>query len=314
MTLIMTGQVTEAQAGAFLTALKIKGETAEEIAAFARIMRECAVGISPKVKGTLVDVCGTGGDHKSTFNVSTTSMFVIAAAGIPVAKHGNRCLTSNCGSADVLEALGVKIDLPPEKIEKSIEDVGLGFMFAPAHHPAMKHVMPVRKQLGIRTVFNILGPLTNPANAKAQLIGVYDGGMTEKIAEVLKQLGLSRAMVVHGEPGLDEISNVGKTKVSELSGGRVKTFTISPGEYGIKRARLEDLVGGTPQENAKTLRDILAGRENGPKRDIVLLNAAGGLIVGGKAKDFNGGIALATEIIDSGKALKKLEEYIAYSK
>jgi len=314
MTCIMTGQATDAQIGAFLTALKMKGETAQEISSFARVMRECAVKISPKVRGRLVDVCGTGGDSKGTFNVSTTSMFVIAAAGIPLAKHGNRSLTSQCGSADVLEALGVKIDLLPEEIEKSIEDVGLGFMFAPMHHPAMKHVMPARKQIGVRTVFNILGPLTNPAGAKAQLVGVFDAGLTGKLAEVMGQLGLERALVVHGEPGLDEVSNVGETKVSELDAGKVISYSINPEDFGIRKARIEQILGGTPQENARILKEILSGREKGPKRDIVLLNAAGGLIVGGKAKDFTDGVGLAAEIIDSGAAHSKLKEYIEYSK
>jgi len=314
MKLIMTGQATDAQAGAFLTALKIKNETPEEIASFARVMREHSVRINPTVKGTLLDVCGTGGDHKNTFNVSTTSMFVIAAAGIPVAKHGNRSLTSKCGSADVLETLGARIDLPPKGIEKCIENVGIGFMFAPLHHPAMKYVMPARKQIGIRTVFNILGPLTNPANASAQLMGVFDGNLTEKIAEVFKQIGLRRAMVVYGAPGLDEISNLGETSVSELKDGEIEDYVLDAGDYGFKKASLDGILGGSPPENAKTLRSILSGEDAGPKRDIVVLNAAGGLLVGGKANDFNGGIKKAIETIDSGKALAKLEEFIEYSK
>jgi len=313
MSLIMTGQATDAQAGAFLTALKIKSETPEEIAAFATVMREHSVKINPKVSGVLVDVCGTGGDQKNTFNVSTTSMFVIAAAGVAVAKHGNRSLTSKCGSADVLEALGARINLPPERIEKSIEEVGIGFMFAPAHHPAMKHVMPARKQIGIRTVFNILGPLTNPANAGAQLMGVFDGALTEKIANVFLKLGLSRAMVVHGEPGLDEISNIGGTVVSELD-GYVRTYALKPEDYGMRRASLVEILGGSPEENARILRGILSGADKGPRRDIVLLNSAGGLIVAGKAKDFSEGVGLARQLIDSGKAIKKLDEYIMYSK
>jgi anthranilate phosphoribosyltransferase len=314
MSLIMLGQATDAQTGAFLTALKIKNETPEEIAAFAKVMRRHSVKINPEVEGTLVDVCGTGGDSKNTFNVSTTSMFVVAAGGVPVAKHGNRCLTSHCGSADVLEALGARIDLPPERIERSIEEVGVGFMFAPAHHPAMKHVMPARKQIGIRTVFNILGPLTNPANANAQLMGVFDPELTEKIAEVFRQLGLERAMVVHGEPGLDEVSNLGRTRISELNDNAVKSYTITAEDFGVSRAKLSEISGGSPQENAVTLRNILSGREKGPRRDIVLLNAAAGLIVGGKAKYFSDGIELAEGIVDSGKATKKLEEYVEHSK
>ncbi len=314
MTLIMTGQASDAQAGAFLTALKIKEETPEEIAAFAKVMRDHSVRINPEVKGALVDVCGTGGDHKNTFNVSTASMFVLAAAGISVAKHGNRSLTSNCGSADVLEALGARIDLKPEEIEACIEDAGIGFMFAPMHHPAMKYVMPARKQIGIRTVFNILGPLTNPAGAQKQLMGVFDGGLTEKLAYVFKGLGSERAMVVHGDPGLDEFSNLGATNVSELSGGNVKSFIVDAEEYGIKKAELEDIVGGSPPENADILRKILSGSEAGAKRDIVLLNAAAGLMVAGEEKDMGGGLEKAAELIDSGAAYNKLEEFIESTK
>lgn len=310
---IMNGESNDIEIAALLTGLKIKGETPEEIASFARVMREFAVKINPKVSGTLVDMCGTGGDKSGTFNISTCAAFVVAGAGVPVAKHGNRALTSKCGSADVLEALGVDLGAPPEKIQRSIESVGIGFMFAPMHHAATKHVMPVRKTLGYRTVFNILGPLTNPANAKAQVMGVYDPNLTEKIAEVFKILGLTRAMIVYGEPGLDELSTAGKTKVSELKEGIINTYYIAPEEYGLAQAHMRDLLGGTPEENAETLKKILSG-EKGAKRDIVLLNAAAGILVGGLAEDLEYGLEEAKESIDSGKAEKKLEKFIAYNR
>ena len=311
---IMSGQSTDIEISAFLTGLKMKGETAEEIASFAKVMREFAVRIEPSVSGTLVDMCGTGGDASNTFNVSTTAMFIVAAAGIPVAKHGNRALTSKCGSADVLEALGVDLSASPEKIRKSIEEVGIGFMYAPMHHSATKHVMPVRKALGYRTVFNILGPLTNPANAKAQLMGVYDPGLTEKLAEVFRLLGLERAMVVHGEPGLDELSTIGKTKVSELKEGKINTYYINPEDYKLRKAELKDLTGGTPKENAEILKKILDGEDTGPKRDIVLLNAAAGIVVGKKASNLSLGLNIAREVLDNGKAYRKLCEYVEYSR
>ncbi|MFH1402636.1 MAG: anthranilate phosphoribosyltransferase [Candidatus Altiarchaeota archaeon] len=313
MKLIMNGESTDAQNGAFLTALKIKGESPEEIAAFAKVMREYATKINPKVKGRLVDVCGTGGDHKHTINISTTSMFIVAGAGVNVAKHGNRSITSKSGSADLLEALGARIELEPEMIEKCIEDIGLGFMFAPKHHPAMKHVMPARKQIGIRTVFNILGPLTNPANAQAQLMGVFDPTLTDRIAEVFRILGSEQAIIVNGEPGLDELSTIGRTRVSELKDGVIESYRITPEELGLKKASIGDITGSTPEENAKITGEILSGKENGAKTDIVMLNAAGGIIVGGKAGDFKEGLDVAREAIESGKALEKLEEFIEYT-
>ncbi|MFC2162849.1 anthranilate phosphoribosyltransferase [Candidatus Altiarchaeota archaeon] len=313
MKLIMGGDASDAQTGAFLTALKMKGESPDEIAGFAKVMREYSTKIAPKVDGILVDVCGTGGDQKHTFNISTTSMFVVASCGVNIAKHGNRSITSKCGSADILEALGAKIDLPPEKIEKCIEEVGIGFMFAPMHHPAMKHVMPARKQIGIRTVFNILGPLTNPANAQAQLMGVFDAGLTDTIAKVFKKLGSKHVMVVHGEPGLDEISNIGKTKISEMNDGVLMSRFIRPEELGIKKASIEDLHGGSPEDNVRIVNDILSGKQSGPMLDITLMNAAGGLIVGGVVKDFEEGIVKARQVIEDGTALKKLEEFIAYT-
>jgi anthranilate phosphoribosyltransferase len=310
---IMGGQAEDAQIAGFLTALRMKGETATEIAAMASVMREFAENIHPKVSGRLVDTCGTGGDKLKTFNVSTTAMFVVAGAGIPIAKHGNRSVSSKCGSADVLEALGVKIDLPPKKVEECIEEVGVGFMFAPVFHKSMKNVMPARKALGIRTVFNVLGPLTNPANAKGQIVGVFDGTLTEKLAEVLKRVGVEHALVVHGINGLDEISIICETKISELSeDGSIRSYTVKPEDFGLKRAHARDVLGGDANHNAKILREILDGTEDGAKRDMVLLNAAAGIVCGGKAESIKDGINLARKSINSGKALEKLEEFIAY--
>ncbi|PKP53428.1 MAG: anthranilate phosphoribosyltransferase [Candidatus Altiarchaeales archaeon HGW-Altiarchaeales-3] len=312
MQIIMSGDATDAQIAGFLTALRMKGETAEEIAALALIMRKFAENIHPKVEGTLVDTCGTGGDKLNTFNISTAAMFVVAGAGIPIAKHGNRSVSSLCGSADVLEALGVKIDIEPKKVTECIEKVGIGFMFAPLFHKSMKYVMPARTQLGIRTVFNILGPLSNPANAQGQVIGVFDEKLTEKIAEVLKIIGLKRAMVVHGMAGLDEISTIGETKISELINGEIDNYIITPEEFGLERANGSDLSGGNAGENAKILIEILKGEERGAKRDIVLINAAAGIVVGGKAKTISEGLELAKGSIDSGRAYKKLKNMIAY--
>lgn len=314
MVRIMSGEATPSQVGSFLTALMMKGEGAEEIAAFAKVMRKFAQKIEPKVKGNLVDVCGTGGDKVKTFNISTTVMFVSSAAGIPIAKHGNRAITSNSGSADVLEELGINLNLKLDKIKESIEKIGIGFMFAPAHHLAMKYVMPTRKELGIRTVFNILGPLTNPANAHAQLMGVFDPNLTEKLTEVFKLLGLKRAMVVYGEPGLDEISILGKTKISELREGRIKTYSIEPEDFGLKRAKAKDLAGGGSRENAKILLDILKGKEKRAKREIVILNAAAALVLGEKAKTLREGVELAAAILDKGLAYQKFEEFRNFSK
>ncbi|OYT26948.1 MAG: anthranilate phosphoribosyltransferase [Candidatus Altiarchaeales archaeon ex4484_96] len=312
MKTIMSGEASHAQMAAFLTALKMKGETPTEIAAFASVMRDYASRVNPRVEGTLVDVCGTGGDGLKTFNISTTSMFIVAAAGIPVAKHGNRSITSGCGSADVLEALGVDLNLSVDKIAECIEQVGIGFMFAPAHHASMKYVMPVRKELGVRTVFNILGPLTNPANASAQLMGVYDPMLTDKLAQVFKLLGLEHAMVVYGEPGLDELSTLGKSRISELKDGKVSTYYVKSEEYGLECAKLGELAGGTPKVNAGYTRKILSGEIKGPMEDIVLLNAAGGLVVGGKAKTIGEGVELARDVLDSGLAQKKMDDFIGF--
>lgn len=306
---IMSGKVTPSQLGSFLTGLRMKGETATEIAVFAKAMRKFAKKIKPKVEGLLVDVCGTGGDKFKTFNISTTAMFIISGAGIPIAKHGNRAITSKCGSADVLEELGINLNLEFKKIKESIEKIGIGFLFAPLHHLAMKYVMPTRKELGIRTIFNILGPLINPANAQAQLMGIFDPHLTEKLAEVFKLLGLKQAMVVYGEPGLDEISNLGKTKISEWRNGKIKTYWIQPEDFGLKRTKIKNLIGGGRKENAKILRDILSNREKGVKRDIVLLNAAAGIVIGNKAKNLKEGFRIAKNVLESRKAIQKFEEF-----
>lgn len=314
MKIIMSGKATPSQVAGFLIALKMKGETTEEIAGFAKIMRSFAKKVKPEIEGVLIDVCGTGGGRIKTFNISTTAMFIIAAAGVPVAKHGNRAVTSSCGSADVLEGLGINLNLDSGKIKESLEKIGIGFLFAPNYHPAMKYAMPTRREIGVRTVFNILGPLTNPANAAGQLMGVFEPGLTEKLAKVFKLLRLKRAMIVYGQPGLDEISNIGKTKISELKEGKIKTYSISPEELGIKRGKEEDLTGGDKKINIEILKDILSGKERGTKRDIVLLNAAAGIMIGGKARNIKEGLNLAEKILDSGKAYKKLEEFRSFGK
>jgi len=312
MAAMMSGEASDTEISAFLVALRMKGETATEISAFARKMREFAVHINPKVE-TLVDVCGTGGDAVNTFNISTTAMFVVACE-VPVAKHGNRSVTSKCGSADVLEELGARLDLPPKKIEESIERIGIGFMFAPHFHPAMRNVMPVRRALRIRTVFNILGPLTNPAGAKSQLCGVFSPELTEKIAEVFKLLGAYRAMVVHGEPGLDELSTLGKTKISELRGGEVKTYYVRPEDLGLKLTRVKDIVGGDSAKNAHILRNVLSGKEDDARTEIVALNAAAAFVVSGIADRLDEGLEHAMEILESGRGVKKLEEFLEFSR
>jgi anthranilate phosphoribosyltransferase len=302
---IMEGKATDAQIASFLTALRIKGETVEEITGAAKVMREKVTSIrSPEMT---VDTCGTGGDMAHTFNISTTTALIVAACGVPVAKHGNRSVSSSCGSADVLEALGIKIDLEPQKVEKCLETTGFGFMFAPLFHPAMKYAIGPRKEMGIRTVFNILGPLTNPAGAQRQVMGVFSDELTEPLAHVLSNLGVKHAFVVHGEDGLDEMTNTDKTKVSEVKGGTIITYFIEPENLGFEKARKDDLAGGNAGDNAGITMSILNG-EKGPKRDIVLMNAAAALVAGDKAADFTEGVALATNAINSGAALKKLEE------
>ncbi len=307
---IMEGQVTPAQFGAFVTALRIKGETVEEIAGMARTMRAKAVPV--RVNGSVVDTCGTGGDGSATFNISTTAAFVVAGAGVKVAKHGNRAMSSQSGSADVLEALGVRLELTAEEVERCLEEVGMGFMFAPAFHPAMKYAAAPRREIGIRTVFNILGPLTNPAGAKAQLLGVADGSLVEKMAQVLKSLGSHHALVVHGEDGLDEITVTGKTQVGELKDGRIKSYSVTPDDFGLSRATRDSLKGGTAVENAAILRDILRGA-SGPRRDVVLINSAAALVAGDKAASLREGIELARQSIDSGQASAKLQQLIAFT-
>lgn len=309
MKCIMSGGATQAQISSFLTALRMKGETIGEITAFARVMREFAARITPKVDGILVDTCGTGGDKVKTFNISTAAMFVAAGAGIRIAKHGNRSVTSKAGSADVVEAMGVQIDLPPGEVQRCIETIGVGFMFAPRFHGAMKHAIGPRREMGIRTIFNILGPLTNPASAQGQVMGVYDGALTEKLAQVLTRLGCKRAMVVYGLDGIDEVSTLGETQISEIEDSKVSTYTISPEEFGLARTRSEAIAGKNLAENARMLLKVLRG-EKGPRRDIVLLNAAAAIVVGGKAHDLHEGIAVAVDAIDSGSAYEKLVQLI----
>lgn len=307
---IMEGEVTPAQFGAFVTALRLKGETVDEISGLARVMRAKAIPV--RVDGLLVDTCGTGGDGSATFNISTAAAFVVAGAGLKVAKHGNRAMSSQCGSADVLEALGVRIELTAEQVRRCLEEVGIGFMFAPSFHPAMKYAGPSRREIGIRTVFNILGPLTNPAGAQAQVLGVADGSLLEKMARVLDSLGSRHAMVVHGEDGLDEISLTGKTLVCELKEGGINHYTISPEEFGFKCVSVDKLKGGTAQENADRLRSVLNGAQ-GPERDIVLMNAAAALVVSGKVDTLQAGIDVAGESIDDGRAMASLNRLVELS-
>lgn len=302
---IMEGKATDAQIGAFLTALRIKGETVEEITGAARIMREKAITI--RAPEGVLDTCGTGGDMSHTFNISTTTAIVVSACGVPVAKHGNRSVSSRSGSADVLEALGVKIDLPPEKVERCLFETGFGFLFAPLFHPAMKFAIGPRREIGIRTLFNILGPITNPACAKRQLLGVYADSLTKTLAMVLGNLGSIDAMVIHGNDGLDEISISDATKVSRLKDGKVKNFSVIPEDFGIERSDISSIRGGDREENAMITLSILNGEE-GPRRDIVLMNSAAALMVAGRADDLKTATAMAAEAIDSGRASKKLEE------
>lgn len=302
---IMEGNAADAQIGAFLAAIRMKGETVEEITGAARMMRAKAAAI--KAPEGVLDTCGTGGDMSHTFNISTTTAFVVAGAGIPVAKHGNRSVSSQSGSADVLEALGIKIDLAPEKVEKCIFETGFGFLFAPLFHPAMKYAVGPRREMGIRTIFNILGPITNPANAKRQILGVFSDKLTEPLAMVLGNLGAVDAMVVHGEDGLDEVSISGRTRVSRCKNGEVTNFYIEPEDFGIWKNKIDHIRGGNKEENAAITLSILNG-EKGPRRDIVLMNSAVALIAAGKTEDFKTAFGIAEDSIDSGRALKKLEE------
>jgi anthranilate phosphoribosyltransferase len=319
MDVIMGGQATPAQIGSFITALRLKGETTEEITAAARVMRRKATPIRADQSlvnidrddinldlETVIDTCGTGGDGTNTFNVSTTTAFVVAGCGLRVAKHGNRSVSSLCGSADVIERLGVKLDVPPAVVERCLNKVGIGFLYAPALHGAMKYAIGPRREIGIRTIFNVLGPLTNPAGANVQVLGVYKKELTPVMAEVLNKLGSRSAFVVHGEGSLDEISITGKTQVSELKNGYVETYTIAPEDFGLKRARLDDIKGGDAEENARIVLSVLRG-EPGPCREMVLLNAAAALIAAGRAAGFPEGMVQAAEAIDNGRAMEKLE-------
>lgn len=322
MTEILTGQSTDAQIAALLVALHMKGETVEEIVGFAEAIRAAAtplelhkdstLDVSGTERDALVDTCGTGGDTSGTFNISTATAFVAAGAGVRVAKHGNRSVTSKCGSADVMEALGVNINLPPVRIAACLEQIGIAFLFAPAMHSAMKYVQPVRRELRLRTVFNLLGPLTNPARATCQVVGVYSADLVEKLAEALSMLGLHRALVVHGSDGLDEITITGPTRVGEVRDGQVHTYEVTPEEFGLPRATLEDISGGDAALNASLIRDVLAGRKSA-RRDVVVLNAAAALVAAGRADHLSDGVPLAVKAIDSGAAAAKLQALADFS-
>jgi anthranilate phosphoribosyltransferase len=305
---ILAGEVSAPQIAAFLTALRMKGETVEELVGFARAMRHMAVRLDPGLNGeALIDTCGTGGDGQSTFNISTIAAFVVAGAGVRVAKHGNRSISSQCGSADLLEGLGIAVSLPPEQVARAIREIGIGFLFAPSIHTAMKHAQPVRVELKMRTVFNLLGPLTNPAGATAQLVGAPSEYAAELMAGALAQLGLTRGFVVYGSDGLDEITTTGPTIAFEIDGGRVERRTLSPEEFGVGRADASALKGANRETNVAIARAILGGA-TGPQRDIVLVNAAAALVAAGKAADFRTGMEMARASIDSNSARKKVEE------
>ena len=319
---ILSGAATDAQIAALLVALHMKGETVEEIVGFAEAIRQAAAPLALErnstldVSGTerdaLVDTCGTGGDASGTFNISTATALTVAGAGVRVAKHGNRSVTSRCGSADVIEALGVNITLPPARVSECLEEIGIAFLFAPAMHSAMRYVQPARRELRLRTVFNLLGPLTNPAHASAQVVGVYSESLVEKLAHALQMLGLKRALVVHGADGLDEITITGPSKVAELRDGKVQSYEVAPEEFGLHRSSMGDIEGGDVEDNARIIRNILAG-EKSPKRDVVLLNAAAALVAAGRADSIAHGIRLAAESLDSGAAQKKLEKLVEFT-
>lgn len=308
---IMEGQATPSQLSAFLTALSIKGETMDEITGLAKIMRDKALRVESA--GEMIDIVGTGGDRAGTFNISTTAAFVAAGAGLKVAKHGNRAASSKSGAADVLEALGVRLDLTPQQVAACLEEVGIAFMFAQAFHPAMKYVGPTRREIGIPTVFNVLGPLTNPAGVQTLLLGVAREPLLEKMAGALRSLGVRHALVVHGQDGLDEITITGKTHVCELKNGEIRRYTICPEDCGLSRAEAASIKGGTAADNAEISRHVLTG-EHGPKRDVVLLNAAAALLAGDKVFTMSEGVELARQVLDSGKALDKLERLISFSR
>ena len=305
---MMTGTATQAQMGGFLTALRMQGETIDEITAFATVMREKGIKIEPKRE--VIDIVGTGGDEVGTFNISTTSAFVVAAGGVPVAKHGNRSVSSKSGAADVLEKLGVNLNLTPEQNEKVLNACDVCFLFAQKYHSSMKYAASVRKELGVRTVFNILGPLSNPAAATMQLLGVYDKKLAKPMAQVLSNLGVTRGVAVCGEDGLDEITLTGETDVYEIRFGEIISYTITPEQFGLRRCALQELVGGTPEDNAQISKDILTGKEKGPKRDIVVMNAGMSLYLGKDGISLEEGIQMAQDILDSGKAYEKLQEFV----
>jgi anthranilate phosphoribosyltransferase len=319
---VLAGKCTDAQIAALLVALHMKGETVEEIVGFAEAIRAAAaplevarnstIDVSGTERDALVDTCGTGGDASGTFNISTATALVAAGAGVRVAKHGNRSVTSRCGSADVMEALGVNINLPPARVAACLEQVGIAFLFAPAMHSAMKYVQPARRELRLRTVFNLLGPLTNPAHASAQVVGVYSDDLVEKLAEALSMLGLRRAMVVHGADGLDEITITGPTRVAEVRDGKVRTYEVTPEEFGLERAPIEDISGGDAADNAKHIRDVLSGKKSA-RRDVVLLNAAAALVAAEKAHHLKDALPIAARAIDSGAAARKLEQLVRFT-
>ena len=323
MSEVLTGNCTDAQVAGLLVALRMKGETVEEIVGFAEAIRAAAtplnlrrnstVDVSDTERDALVDTCGTGGDASGTFNISTATAFVVAGAGVRVAKHGNRSISSKCGSADVMEALGVNINLTPERLAACLEEVGMAFLFAPAMHSAMKHVQTARRELQLRTVFNLLGPLTNPAHASAQVVGVYALELVEIVAEALSMLGLRRALVVHGLDGLDEITITGPTRVAEVHEGNVRTYEITPEEFGMKRATLEDISGGDAAANAAIIREILDGKKSA-RRDVVLLNAAAALVAARKTTHLGDALPIAVRSIDSGAAKKKLDDLVFFTR
>jgi len=308
---IMNGETTSAQIASFITALRMKGESIEEIVGMATTMRQHSIKIN--VTGTLIDTCGTGGDDSNTFNISTASSIVVATAGLKIAKHGNRSISSICGSADVLEACGVKIDMSPDQVTASIEKIGIGFMFAPVFHPAMKHAGPPRREIGIRTIFNLLGPLTNPANAQVQILGIARKGLGPLMAEALKRLKTHKSFIVHGEDGIDEFTLSGETHIWEISNGTVKEYSIFPEDVGLQRSELLNLQGGSIQENKKILEAVLDGTA-GPFQDSIAFNAGAAIYLAEKAKTFKDGVNQAKEILDSGDARKKLSEWIDVSR
>lgn len=311
---LMLGRLTNAQTASLLTALRMKGESIDEISAFAKVMRDFCIKIYPHVSKRIIDIVGTGGDRIKSFNVSTTASFIVAGAGVIVAKHGNRSFTSKCGSADVLERLGYNLNTEPSIVERSIENIGIGFMFAPRFHPAMKYALEPRKEIGIRTIFNILGPITNPANASGYLLGVYERKMIKLMASVLKNLGSEEAMVVHGLDGLDEISTIGKTEIAWLKNGKINVMEVSPKDFGVRLAKQDEIEVSNPEESTEIVFRILKGlyAKGDPKMDMALVNAASGIIVGGLTDKFDEAMDLAYESIESGSAYNKLKMMIKF--